>query len=105
TSCMSLLLFFNSRWCLIRLLGGVGLVHSGFQPVPGELAFELLAGLRMLVGVVDLVAAEPLADPRLRHALRITDGDALVLEGEIARGRRAGVEMLMQPHVRRLNHG
>ena len=47
----------------------------------------------------------PPADPGLRHALRVSDRDALVLEGEIARRRRAGVEVLVQPHVRRHDHG
>src|SRR3954468_4436711 len=60
TSCMSLLLFFD--FCrLIDLLGGVGLVHRGLQSVLGKLALEFLAGLGVLVGIVDLVAAEPLA--------------------------------------------
>ena len=90
---------------LVALLRSVGLVHLRRQPVLGELLRELLARLRVLVGVVDLVAAVPLADPGLRHALRVADRDALVLEGEIARRRRAGVEVLMQPHVRRHDHG
>ena len=90
---------------LIDLLGGVGLVHRRLEPVPGKLLLEFLARLRVLVGVVDLVAAEPLADPGLRHALGVADRDALVLEGEIARRRCAGVEVLVQPHVRRHDHG
>src|SRR3954469_10121365 len=62
TSCMSLFLFFD--FCrLLVLLGGVSLVHRGLEPVPGKLALDLLARLRVLVGIVDLVAAEPLADP------------------------------------------
>jgi hypothetical protein len=66
---------------------------------------DLSPRLRVLVRVVDLVAAKPLADPGLRHALGIADRDALVLEGEIARRCGAGVEMLMEPHVRRHDHG
>ena len=60
---------------------------------------EPLPDLGALVGVVDLVAAQALADPGLGHALRVADGDTLVLEGEIARRGRAGIEMLVQPHV------
>src|SRR5439155_23058159 len=89
TSCMSLLLFFDFRRRHIRLLGRVGLVHLRAQPALGELLREQLAGFRVLVGVIDLVATGAPADPGLRHALRVADGDALVLEGEIARRRRA----------------
>ena len=60
--------------------------------------------LGALVGVVDLVAAEALGDPRLRHALRVADRHAFGLEREIARGRRAGIEVLVVPHVRRHDH-
>src|SRR3954447_10848546 len=59
TSCMSLLLFFDSCRRLIHLLRLVSLVHRRFESVLGQLALELLARLRVLVGVVDLVAAEP----------------------------------------------
>src|SRR5690348_14600647 len=98
--------------CMFFLLGGerlaagafelslVGRVHFRAQPLLGEFALEILAGLGVLVAVVDLVAAEALADPRLRHALRVADCNALVLEGEIARRRGASIEMLVQPHVR-----
>src|SRR5581483_8782502 len=79
----------------------VGCSHLGRQPVLGEFAFELLAGFGILVAVIDLVAADAPADPGFRHALRVADGDALVLEGEIARRRRPGVKMLVHPHVGR----
>src|SRR5436190_7383112 len=65
TSCMSLLLFFDFYW-QIDLLGGVGLVHRGLQSMSGKLALEFLARLRVFVGVVDLVAAQPFADPGFR---------------------------------------
>ena len=76
------------------------------RPSPGEALFrqrlaEGLAHDRRLVGVVDLVAADPPADPGLRDALRVADRDDLVLEGEVARRGVAGVEVLVEPHVRR----
>jgi hypothetical protein len=62
---------------------------------------EPLAHLRRLVRIVDLVAADAAADPGLRHALGVADRDSLALEGEVAGGRRAGVEVLVEPHVGR----
>ena len=49
----------------------------GLQAVLGERVGKPLADLGPLVGVVDLVAAQAAADPGLRHALRVADGDAL----------------------------
>src|ERR1700738_858366 len=46
------------------------------------------------------IAAEPAADPGFGHALCVSNGYALVLEGEITRRGGAAVEMLMKPHVR-----
>src|SRR6185503_11193512 len=54
-------------------LGLVGLVHLRCEPVLGELFLEILAGLRVLVAVVDLITAEPFADPRLGHTLGVAD--------------------------------
>ena len=62
---------------------------------------EHAADFRRLVGIVDLVAADAPADPGDRHALRIAQRRDLVLEGEIARRRRAGVEVLVEHPVRR----
>src|ERR1700719_4560549 len=81
----------------------VHVVHARKQRVFGERVGEQLAHSRMLVGVIDLGAAEAPADPGDRHALRIARRP--VLEGEIARRRRAGIEMLMEPHVRRYHQG
>src|SRR5882672_8296470 len=53
--------------------------------------------VRELGGVVHLRAAEPGRDPRHRNALRIARRP--VLEGEIARRRRAGIEVLVEPGV------
>src|SRR3954454_19553812 len=64
TSCMSLLLFFDLHR-QIDLFRGVGLVHRRLEAVLGELFLEIPARLRILVRVIDLVAAEPLADPGL----------------------------------------
>ncbi len=60
-----------------------------------------LANLGRLVGVVDLVPADAAADPGLGHALGVAHGDAFGLEGEVARRGRAGVEVLVEPHVGR----
>src|SRR5258708_38000118 len=62
TSCMSLLLFFDF-YRLIDLLGGVGLVHRRLEALPGKLALEVLARLRVRVGGIHLVATEPPAGP------------------------------------------
>src|SRR6185503_17834662 len=58
-----------------------------------------LAQRRRLVRVVDLVATKPAADPGHRDALRIARRP--MLESEVARRRRPGVEMLMEGLVRR----
>src|SRR6266508_6010430 len=67
----------------------VGLLHSRLQVVPGERLGKQLANLRLFVRVVDLVAAEPPADPGLRHALLVADRGGFVLERELARRYRA----------------
>src|SRR5262249_3638785 len=77
----------------------IGLVHARGEAALAQLIGEHSPHHRHLVGIVDLIAAEAPADPRLGHALRVADGNDLVLEGEIARGRGAGVEMLVEPHV------
>src|SRR4029079_11193842 len=71
TSCMFFFLCGDSLTAGAFEFGGVGLVHLRRKPVLGELLRELLARLRVLVAVVDLVAAGPFADPRLWHALRV----------------------------------
>src|SRR5918998_26045 len=52
----------------------VRLVHPRLQAVLGQGLLEGLAHVGRLVGVVDLVAADALADPGLRDALRVADG-------------------------------
>src|SRR5262249_22831406 len=64
-------------------LGLIGRVHLRLQPVLCQRIAEQRAHLLPLVGIVDLIAAEPAADPSLRHPLRIADRDALVLERKI----------------------
>src|SRR5262249_61172372 len=54
-----------------------------------------------LIGIFALITAEAPADPRLGHALGVADGNDLVLEGEVARGRDTAVETLVEPHVGR----
>ena len=71
--------------------------------MPGERLGEHAPHQRMLVGVVDLGAAEPPRDPRDRDTLRIARRP--VLEREIASGRRPGIEMLMKPGVGRNDQG
>src|ERR1051325_10267689 len=105
TSCMFFFLGGERLAARAFELGCIGLVHLRGEAVLGELNRELLARLGVLVAVVDLVATQPLADPGLRHALGVADRHALVLESEITRRRRSGVEVLMQPHVRRHDHG
>src|SRR5215211_5240080 len=73
-------------------LGCIGLAHLRRQPVLGQFLRELLTRLGVLIAVVDLVAAGAFADPRLRYALGVADRNALVLEGEITRRCRPGVE-------------
>src|ERR1700722_13856235 len=82
----------------IRLFLGVSLIHPRRETVLGEFCREGAANFRLLVDIVDLIAAGALRDPGFRHALRVADGDPLVLEGEIARRRRAGIEVLVKPH-------
>src|SRR5688500_12886544 len=68
----------------LRQLGLVSLLHPRPKAMPGQRLREHGADLGALVGIVDLVAAEALANPGLRHALSIPDRDDLVLESEIA---------------------
>src|SRR5688572_3892273 len=63
-----------------RQLGLVCGVHLRLHAVLGQGLAERLAHERRLVGVVDLVATDALADPRLRHALGVANGHDLVLE-------------------------
>src|SRR5258706_13464578 len=86
-------------------LVAIGLFHARFQAVLGERLGEHLAHFGRLVGIVDLVAADPLADPRLGHALGVADGNAFLLERKVARGRGARVEVLVEPHVGRSDEG
>src|SRR5262249_31674301 len=78
-------------------------VHARPDVTLCQFGREDAADFRFLVDIVDLVAASAPADPSLRHALRVTDGDALMLEREVTRRRRASVEMLMKPHIGRLD--
>src|SRR5262245_53755357 len=77
-----------------RELLAVGLLHPRPDPMAGQGVSEHLPHRGILVGVIELVAAEPPADEAEQHALRVAYR-AGMLEGEIARRRRAGVEMLM----------
>src|SRR5262245_17117918 len=49
-------------------LGLIGVLHLRLHAVLGELLREGATHLRPLIGVVDLVAADPPADPGGRHA-------------------------------------
>src|SRR5712692_623732 len=69
----------------LQLLRRVRPLHARGEAVAGERVGEQRAHDGLLVGIIDLVAAGAPADPRLRDPLRVADGDALVLEGEIAR--------------------
>src|SRR5688500_2397296 len=99
--------FFGTRRVLGRLFAfhGVGLVHVGLQAMLGQRLRKPLPDLGTLVGVVDLVSAQAPADPGLGNALGIADRDALGLEREVARRRGAGIEVLVEPEVRRHDHG
>ena len=70
----------------------------------GERLREPCPDFRPLVRIVDLVAAQAPADPRLGHALRIADRHALGLERQVARRRRPGIEVLVEPEVWRHDH-
>ena len=65
----------------------------------GERVAKPIAHFGGLIGIVDLVAAEPFANPRLRHALRVAQRDGFRLKRQIACRRRAGVEVLVVPKV------
>ena len=58
------------RWQITELRA-VGVVHLRREAVLRQRVGEYLAHLRPLVGIVDLVAANALADPRLGHTLGI----------------------------------
>src|SRR6267142_379288 len=81
--------FLARQWRQCLQLLAIGLLHARGKAVPGERLREHRAHARAFVGVVELIAAEPLADPAGHDAL----GVALraELEGEIARRRRTGV--------------
>src|SRR4029450_12209302 len=85
----------------VRKLGLIRLLHARLHPMLGEFPCEQGPDLGRLVGIVDLIAADAAADPGGRHTLRVADERDLVLEGEIARPRRPGVEVLMEPLVGR----
>ena len=70
----------------IGLFRLVGPVHARLQPLFGKGCSEQLPNHGRLVGIVDLVAADPFADPGPGNALRITDRDTFMLKGQIARG-------------------
>src|SRR5260221_6865384 len=59
---------------------------------------------RFFFRVVVLVTADTFADPGLGNTLRIAYRHYLMFEGEIPRRCGAGVEMLMEPHIRRDDH-
>ena len=50
----------------------------------GKCIGKQLPDYRLLIGIIDLIAAYPLADPGLGNTLRVTDRAAFVLEGQIA---------------------
>src|SRR5580700_12208097 len=79
----------------VRDFRRVDIVHAWSQGVLGERFGKQLAHFRVLVGVIDLGAAETAADPRDRHALGVARRP--VLEGEVARRCRTGIEMLVGP--------
>src|SRR5688500_18050291 len=100
----------SCRMSVLVVLGGLTLVvpfelgvlvrlfrHQARQAALGELALEALPDRGLLVRVLDLLARrERLVDARV---LRV-DGTRGV-EGEVARGLAAKVEMLVVPLVRR----
>ena len=97
---------------LLRRFGGqvgdfrlIELVHVGRQVIFGQRVLETRAHAGALVGIVDLIAADPCRDPGLGHALRVTNCYAFVLESEIAGRRGTSIEMLVPPHVGRHDHG
>src|SRR5215471_5173893 len=67
----------------------------GVRPRLANSSANIFRTIGICVGIVDLIAAKAPADPGLGHALGVADGTDLVLEGEVARGRGAGVEMLV----------
>src|SRR5437879_4770985 len=87
----------------VRQLGFVHRIHAWAEAMLGQCFREHLAHHRRLVSVVDLVAAEPSADPRQWHALAVAR--RRMLEREIARRHWPGIEMLMEPGVRRHDQG
>src|SRR6185437_10681286 len=87
------------RWQLGKLVP-ISLVHPRRHAALAQCLGEHLANDGLFVRIVDLIAPEAPADPCLRHALRVADGDSLVLEGEISAGGGTGVEVLVEPHVR-----
>src|SRR5450759_3130029 len=98
---MSLLGWLGRQISLFHL---VGLVHVRLQATFGKGCSKQLSDHWRLVGIINLIAADPFADPGLGNTLRITDCDAFVLKSQIARGRGSGIEMLMEPHVWRHDH-
>src|SRR5688500_5003238 len=77
------------RWQCFQFLF-VGFRHARGNAVRRDFPFKQVAHQLRFVGVIDLRAAEPAADPGIGHALGIADRN--IAESEIARGRRAGVE-------------
>src|ERR1700722_18853751 len=88
----------------LRQLSLISLFHPRRHPVLGQRFAEQLAYHWFFVGIIDLVAADPPADPCLRHALRVADGNHFMLEGQIPSRRRAGVEVLVKPEIGRNHH-
>src|SRR4051812_298486 len=91
---------FRDRLRQLRELRLIRFIHPRLETPLRQRVPEPLTHPRGFVRVVDLIAAEPARDPRLRHALRVANGHAFGLEGEVPRRRRAGVEVLMEPEVR-----
>ena len=69
----------GSRAGSVGELRGVRVVHARCQAARGERFGEPLADARRFVRIVDLIAADAPRDPRLRHPLRVADGDTLRL--------------------------
>src|SRR5439155_5417582 len=89
----------------IRKLGLVGILHARKHAMLSQSLCEHGSDFWSFVGIIELVAADAPADPGRRNPLRIADERDLVLEGEIARRRSPGIEMLMEPLVGRHDQG
>src|SRR3990172_10639037 len=97
----------SSNSCM-RLCRGPGeeLVHLHLDPVGAAALDEDALYPGVLVRVLDLVAARlrALVDTLMVKVAGELPLGAAPADGEVARGRRAGVEVLMPPHPGRHKH-